>query len=61
MENRFLRNNEIKRIQTFDDTYTFCGDFKEQWRQIGNAVPPRLAAQIAHAIKELYFRPDEQS
>ena len=55
-KNRFLRINEIKRIQTFDDEYTFCGDFKDQWRQIGNAVPPRLVAQIAQAIKEQYFK-----
>lgn len=57
-KNRFLRINEIKRIQTFDDTYEFCGDFKDQWRQIGNAVPPRLVAQIANAIKKQYFQKD---
>ena len=54
-KNRFLRIKEIKRIQTFDDAYEFCGDFKTQWRQIGNAVPPRLVAQIADAIKKQYF------
>ena len=57
-KNRFLRINEIKRIQTFDDAYEFCGDFKDQWRQIGNAVPPRLVAQIAQAIREQYFKED---
>lgn len=54
-KNRFLRIHEIKRIQTFDDTYEFCGDFKEQWRQIGNAVPPRFVSQIAREIKRQYF------
>lgn len=54
-KNRFLRINEIKRIQTFDDDYEFCGDFKDQWRQIGNAVPPLLVSQIAEAIKLQYF------
>lgn len=53
--NRFLRIPEIKRIQTFPDDYNFCGDFKDQWRQIGNAVPPRLVSQIASAIKKQYF------
>ena len=57
-KNRFLRINEIKRIQTFDDEYDFCGDFKDQWRQIGNAVPPRLVAQIAQAIRDQYFKED---
>lgn len=55
-KNRFLRINEIKRIQTFADDYEFCGDFKEQWRQIGNAVPPHLVTQIAHGIKKQYFK-----
>lgn len=55
-KNRFLRIAEIKRIQTFDDQYEFCGDFKDQWRQIGNAVPPRLVWQLAEAIKLQYFQ-----
>lgn len=54
-KNRFLRIPEIKRIQTFPDDYEFCGDFRDQWRQIGNAVPPLLARQIAKAIKKQYF------
>ncbi|TFJ91712.1 DNA cytosine methyltransferase [Lentibacillus salicampi] len=55
-KNRFLRINEIKRIQTFDDDYNFSGDFKEQWRQIGNAVPPVFVEAIATAIKNQYFK-----
>ncbi|WP_010651625.1 DNA cytosine methyltransferase [Oceanobacillus massiliensis] len=54
-KNRFLRISEIKRIQTFDDEYELCGDFKEQWRQVGNAVPPLLVSQLATSIKEQYF------
>ena len=54
-KNRFLRINEIKRLQTFDDSYEFCGDFREQWRQIGNAVPVKMAQITANAIKEQYF------
>ena len=48
--NRFLRISEIKRIQTIDDDYIICGDIKEQWRQIGNAVPSHLAYVIAKEI-----------
>jgi DNA (cytosine-5)-methyltransferase 1 len=54
-KNRFLRINEIKRIQSFDDSYEFAGDFKEQWRQIGNAVPPMFVKVIAEEIKKQYF------
>ena len=49
-KNRFLRINEIKRIQTFSDDYEFSGNFKEQWRQIGNAVPVKMAQIIAEEI-----------
>lgn len=54
-KNRFLRINEIKRIQTFPDDYEITGDFKEQWRQIGNAVPVKLVEIIAREIKKQYF------
>lgn len=37
------------------DEYELCGDFKEQWRQVGNAVPSDMAYIIASAIKEAYF------
>ena len=53
--NRFLRIEELKRIQTIPDEYELCGDFKEQWRQVGNAVPSDMAYVIASAIKEAYF------
>lgn len=54
--NRFLRIEEIKRIQSFDDKHIFLGSYKEQWRQIGNAVPPLLAYKIAIEIKKQYFK-----
>lgn len=54
-KNRFLRISEIKRIQTFDDDYELCGDFRDQWRQIGNAVPVKMAAIVASEIIRQYF------
>ena len=51
MEKSFLRIPEIKRIQTFADDYEILGDFKEQWRQVGNAVPPTFVEAIAKEIK----------
>lgn len=54
-KNRFLRINEIKRLQTFPDKYEFSGDFREQWRQIGNAVPVKMVEVVAKAIMNQYF------
>lgn len=54
-KNRFLRITEIKRLQSFDDNYIILGAYKEQWRQVGNAVPPKLAKILAEQIKKLYF------
>lgn len=50
--NRFLRIEEIKRIQTFDDSYKLYGDTKDQWRQVGNAVPVLLAQVIATQLNK---------
>ena len=54
-KNRFLRIEELKRLQTFPDDYSLTGDMKEQWRQIGNAVPVKMANILASRIKEVYF------
>lgn len=54
--NRFLRITEIKRIQTFDDEYLIDGDYKTQWKQIGNAAPPLLVKILAESIKGQLLR-----
>ncbi len=54
-KNRFLRISEIKRLQTFDDNYFLEGSFKEQWRQVGNAVPPLMVEILANKIYNDYF------
>lgn len=54
-KNRFLRIEELKRLQTFPDNYILIGNMKEQWRQLGNAVPPKMAQIIAEKIKEDYL------
>ena len=58
-KNRFLRISEIKRLQTFDDDYELSGDFRDQWRQVGNAVPVKMAEVIASEIMRQYFNESE--
>lgn len=54
-KNRFLRIQEIQRLQSFPDDYFFSGKFSDQWRQIGNAVPPTLVKAFASQIYKQYF------
>ena len=42
--NRVLRIEEVKRLQSFPDDFVLHGDVNMRWRQLGNAVPPVLAA-----------------
>ena len=54
-KNRFLRIEEIKRIQTIDDNFIINGNFKDQWKQIGNALPTKMAKIIAKEIKMQFY------
>ena len=50
--NRILRIEEIKRLQSFPDDWHLAGKIEDQWRQVGNAVPPLLVEAIGDAIAD---------
>jgi len=53
-EKRIFSVREIARIQSFPDWFTFDGKtIKAKYKQIGNAVPPRLAYELAKQIIEV--------
>lgn len=49
-EYRYYTAREAARIQTFPDSYLFNGPWSEAMRQIGNAVPARLAETMGKSV-----------
>lgn len=51
--NRTITHAEAARLQTFPTTFRWCGHRLQIARQIGNAVPPRLALAVAHTVRSM--------
>lgn len=49
---RYFTVREAARLQTFPDDYSFRAPWTEAMRQLGNAVPVRLAETVAHSVAE---------
>lgn len=49
---RTITVREAGRLQSFDDDFVFTGSSSDQYKMVGNAVPPKFAKAIALALNE---------
>lgn len=52
-QSRTITVREAARLQTFDDDFTFNGSIADQFKMIGNAVPPLFAKKLALNFKSI--------
>ncbi len=49
-QGRSITIREAARLQSFDDDYIFTGSMTDNYKMIGNAVPPKLALALANGL-----------
>ncbi|MDR2828439.1 MAG: DNA cytosine methyltransferase [Acholeplasmatales bacterium] len=54
IENRFFTPRELAGLQTFPDDFIFCANKSQTLKQIGNAVPVKMAYEIASIVKKVF-------
>ena len=52
LEDRIISVREAARLQSFPDRVRFAGSLIDQYKQVGNAVPPLLAKAIGFQVRE---------
>ena len=57
--NRIPTVRESARLQSFPDDFIFYGNKSQQYRQVGNAVPPMLGQVVAKQLKQYLKRNDQ--
>ena len=57
--NRIPTVRESARLQSFPDDFLFSGNQSQQYKQVGNAVPPMLGQVLAEALKSYLKRPGD--
>ncbi|ANC55074.1 multidrug DMT transporter [Brevundimonas sp. GW460-12-10-14-LB2] len=57
---RYFSVREAARLQTFPDDFLFHGSWTETMRQLGNAVPVRLAGIVARSVADQLHLSDER-
>ena len=53
---RSITVREAARLQSFPDDYVFISSAGDNYKMIGNAVPPKFAKKVAHALLEIFIK-----